>query len=133
MTTKMESAAGASFAKSPAGILGQPNCGRPAGTAPIVLTPCAESESAALATVAAMTASSAQGTRRASLGPSTIVSSTAAETASVLRLVWPRSLAQFQTSAAGPRPAPGIPEHGAQLPAGHTDADAAEEADEHRA
>ena len=51
-----------------------------------------------------MTANSAQGARRTSLGPSVIVSSTAAETASVLRLVWPRSLAQFQTSAAGPRP-----------------------------
>ena len=70
-----------------------------------MLTPCAESESAALATMAPTTAMSAHGTRLTSLPPSTITASTTADTASVVMLVWPRSPIQLRNSATAPLPA----------------------------
>ena len=130
----MESAGAEQLDESLGRHAGPGEMGRPPGTVPMVATPCAEIDSAALATMAPMTASSAQGTRCASLAPSTITSEHGdrhGERGPARAGRCPA--AQLQTSAgrlAGLARMPNMPR---ELPAGHLDADAGEEADEHRA
>ena len=100
----MESAAAASFAKSPAGMLGQPSRGRPAGTAPIVPTPCAESDSAALATVAPIDGEQRPGHPARKPGTEHHREQHGAgDRKRAVSWCWPRSLAQFHDL--GRRPA----------------------------
>ena len=58
---------------------------------------------------------------------------TETETAKVLQLTLLQSLNVFTTCSIGPLPLLGMPNSAGELAAGHLDADAGEEADQHRA